>query len=381
MTRRHRLSMAALAGLTALAVAACGGSSSSSTNSSGSTGSSAGTGTASVPATPSVKLGPKAHAETIGWLDAQVSAPIQTRYYDIARAAAKDLGWKIDFQNVDGNVAAASTDMAGLLADHVKAIITSAIEPSWVTQQLAAAKKAGVPVIQVGGSDGPNPAEYKDNYAGVYTENETGLAAPLAKTMSSALSGGGEWGAVLTPLEFDSSARFAAVKSALAKNPKIQLVATQNVSLTDRVATAAADIKSMLEAHPDIKAIFGGLDFVTLAASEALKETNLAGKVKVYSFYVEPGNKTLMQANPPTLTAVSDGNQAQSVLVGINQLVNKLLLDKQIKFSADPLTPSFYKTYTGADYGGVVGDEGPVSFTKLLAPYVAHWKSEHVLAK
>jgi ABC-type sugar transport system substrate-binding protein len=372
MTRRRHLTAAALAGLSALALAACGSSSSSS---------STGTSTAAAQASSSVKLGPKGAPETIGWLDAQVSAPIQTRYYTLAQQAASALGWKIDFQNMDGNVPAAATDMAGLLANHVKAIITSAIEPSWITQQLAAAKKAGVPVIQVGGSDGPDPAQYKGAYAGVYTENETQLAAPLATTMASQLAGGGQWGAVLTPLEYDSAARFAEVKSALEKNPKIQLVATDNVSLTDRVATAAADIKSMVEAHPNIKAIFGGLDFVTLAASEALRETNLAGKVKVYSFYVEPGNKSLMQANPPTLNAVSDGNQAQSVLVGINQIVNQLLLKKQIQFSAAPLTPYFYKVYTGADYGGVVGDEGPQPFNTMLAPYLAQWKSEGVLAK
>lgn len=327
------------------------------------------------------KLGRKGHAETIGWLDAQVSAPIQTRYYDLAQMAAKDLGWKIDFQNIDGNVANASTDMAGLLADHVKAIITSAIEPSWITQQLAAAKKQGVPVIQVGGADGPRPQQYASEYAGVYTENETALAVPLANEIAATLKGGGQWGAVLTPLEFDSSARFAAVKAALSKKHGVQLVATDNVSLTDRVPTAAADIKSMLEAHPNIKVIFGGLDFVTLAASEALRETNLAGKVKVYSFYAEPGNKTLMQGSPATLTAVSDGNQAQSVLVGFDQLVDKLLLHKAMKFSATPLKPSFYKIYGASQMNRIDGDQGPVPYKQLIAPYLAHWKTEGVLAK
>jgi len=381
MTRRRRLIAPALAGLTAVALAACGSSSSGSASASGS---GSGTSVSAAAKTPAggaapVKLGPKGHAETIGWLDAQVSAPIQTRYYTLAQQAAHDLGWTIDFQNMDGNVAAASTDMAGLLANHVKAIITSAIEPSWITQQLAAAKAQGVPVIQVGGADGADINSYKPSYAGVYTENETALAQPLAQQMAGTLAHGGQWGAILTPLEYDSSARFAAVKSALASNGSAKLVATDNVSLTDRVATAASDIKSMLEANPNITALFGGLDFVTLAASEALQETHLAGKVKVYSFYTEPGNKSLMQNSPPTLTSVSDGNQAETSLVGIDQLVNQLLLKKPIKFTAAPLDPYFYKTYDAADMNAIQGDEGPVPFAKLLAPYLARWKSEGVL--
>ena len=376
MTRRGRLIALTLAGLTALVIAACGSSSSSSGSASSGSSAPSTSGTSTDP----VQLGPKGHKETIGWLDAQVSAPIQTRYYDLAQEAAHDLGWSIDFQNMDGDVAAASTDMAGLLANHVKAIITSAIEPSWITQQLAAAKAQGVPVIQVGGADGPDPSSYKPSYAGVYTENETALAQPLAKQLAAALAHGGQWGAVLTPLEFDSSARFAAVKAALASTPSAKLVATDNVSLTDRVATAAADIKSMLEANPNITALFGGLDFVTLAASEALDQTHLAGKVKVYSFYAEPGNKSLLQGSPPTLTSVSDGNQAETSLVGIDQLVNKLLLNKPIQFSAPPLEPYFYQTYDGADMNNIQGDEGPVPFAKLLAPYLARWKSEGVLA-
>lgn len=327
------------------------------------------------------KVGPKDHAETIGWLDAQVSAPIQTRYYDLAKAAAAKLGWTIDFQNMNGTIAAAATDMSGLLANHVKAILTSAIEPSWITQQLAAAKAQGVPVIQIGGADGPSPNSYKNAYAGVYTENETALAKPLAKQMGAAFAHGGQWGAVLTPLEFDSTARFNEVKSVLDKKPNVKLVATDNVSLTDRVSTAASDIEAMLEAHPNIKAIFGALDFVTLAASEALQATHLVGKVKVYSFYTEPGNKTLMESSPPTLTSVSDGNQAQSVLVGINQLVDKLLLKKAIQFSAPPLRPYFYKTYGAAAMKTIHGDQGPVPFTSMLSPYLSLWQREGVLSK
>lgn len=328
-----------------------------------------------------LKAGPKDRSETIGWLDAQVSAPIQTRYYHLAEKAAKDLGWTIDFQNINGTIAAASTDMAGLLADHVKAILTSAIEPSWITQQLAAAKAQGVPVLQIGGADGGNPSQYKSSYAGVYTENETKLAKPLGKEMHAALSHGGQWGAVLTPLIYDSTARFNEVKSMLGKAANTTLVATANVSLTDRVSTAASDIESMLEAHPNIKAIFGGLDFVTLAASEALKATHLVGKVKVYSFYTEPGNKTLMVSKPPTLTSVSDGNQAETVLVGIDQLVNNLLFKKKIHFKAKPLEPYFYKTYNAAAMKKIHNDQGPVPFKKLIAPYLSLWQHEGVLSK
>lgn len=392
MTLRRRFMASASAGLVVLAVAACGGSSANSSSgsaasgsassaASGSASSAASSGSAAAGGSGSVKLGPKGHAETIGWLDAQVSAPIQTRYYKLAQEAAKDLGWTIDFQNLDGNVAAASTDMAGLLANHVKAIITSAIEPAWITQQLAAAKAQGVPVIQVGGADGPDPNSYKASYAGVYVENEAALAQPLGKQIAAALSHGGQWGAVLTPLIYDSAARFAAVKAALAGDAGVKLVATDNVSLTDRVATAASDIKSMLEANPNITAIFGGLDFVTLAASEALQETHLAGKVKVYSFYTEPGNKSLMEGSSPTLTSVSDGNQAETSLVGMDQLVNKLLLGKAIQFNAAPLEPYFYKTYDAAQMNGIQGDQGPVPFSQLIAPYLARWRSEGVLAK
>lgn len=380
--RRRGLVGPALAVLAIVVLAACGGSNASS-GTSGSAGSAAASGgsTAAAQAASGVKTGPKDHQVTIGWLDVQVSAPIQDRFYLIAQQAAADLGWKIDFQNMDGNIAAGETEMAGLLANHVQAIFTNDVEPSWITQELAAAKAQGVPVFQVGAANGPDASAYKGQYAGVYVEDETALAASLGQAMNAQLAQGGQWGAVLVPIGYDADARFAAVKSSLAGNSKVKLVATANVTLTDRVSQAAAAIKSMLEANPNITALFGPLDFAALSAGEALQETHLAGKVKVYSFYLEQANLQLMKASPATLTAVADSNIAEDVLVGFDQAVNKLLLGKPIQFTASPLIPYFYKTYTLANLPTVIGDQGPVPFNTLIAPYLARWQNEGVLAQ
>lgn len=326
-------------------------------------------------------MGPKDHQVTIGWLDVQESEPIQARYYELAQEAIKDLGWKIDFQDMNGNEAAAATDMAGMLANHVSAILTSNVDPAWLTQQLAEAKQQGVPVLQIGAPNGPNANAYKGTYAGVYVENEQSLARSLGEAMSAGLAKGGQWGAILTPIGYTADARFASVKAALAANPNVKLEATENVTLSDRVSQAATAIQSMLEANPNISAIFGSLSFAAISAGEALNAMHLAGKVKVYTFYASQPNIQLMETPPHELSAVTDTNVDEDVLVGIDQLVDHFLLGKPIQFTAAPLIPYFYKTYTLANLPHIVGNQGPVPFSTLMAPYVARWVSEGVLTK
>lgn len=388
--RRGLIAPAVAVSAVLVAVAACSSSSAPASSSSAaassappsSSAAAAGSSSGDAAADPGWKPGAKDKQITVGWLDIQSSAPIQQRYYLMAQKAAADLGWKIDFQDMDGNIAAGNTDMNGLLANHVSAIFTNDVDPSWIAQALKTANAQGVPVFQVGAANGPDANAYKANYAGVYVEDEAALANSLGQAMGTELGKtGGQWGAVLVPIGYDADARFSAVKSALADDSNVSLVATANVTLTDRVAQAAAAIKSMLEAHPNITMLFGPLDFAALSAGEALQETHLAGKVQVYSFYLEQANLQLMKSSPQELTAVADSNIAEDVLVGFDQAVNKLLLGKPIQFTAAPLTPYFYKTYTVSTLPDVIGDQGPVPFTQLTAPYLAKWQSEGVLTK
>lgn len=77
---------------------------------------------------------------------------------DGVQAAAKVLGWSTKVYDGGGSAATENADILNMISSGDSAILYTSINPATIQQGLAAAKKAGIPVIaSSSGSDTPNP--------------------------------------------------------------------------------------------------------------------------------------------------------------------------------------------------------------------------------
>src|SRR5205823_7516615 len=102
--------------------------------------------------------------------------PVQQRFRRVFEAAAKRVGWKVDFVDARGNPAQALRAMQNFINDGVDAIVASSVETAYVKTALDDARRKGIPTIAVGAIIGGNTSAW----SAVYVESEAGLSQALA---------------------------------------------------------------------------------------------------------------------------------------------------------------------------------------------------------
>src|SRR5437899_238242 len=98
----------------------------------------------SAPAAPAKVQLPK---KTIGIMGPVDAAEIIKLADDATQQAARALGWNTVRLDPGGDPAKMAADMTSLVNQHVDAIVLTTMEPATIAAGLAAAHKAGIPVI------------------------------------------------------------------------------------------------------------------------------------------------------------------------------------------------------------------------------------------
>jgi len=157
------------------------------------------------------------------------------------------------------------------------------------------ARRFGIPVV----TDGINVSTEVD--ASVIADNKQGgelAGAYVAK----ALTDGGSVAMLQGPPGRDIiTMRHDGFRAGLAANPKASVVAAQNADL-DR-AKGQSTTENILEAHQDLKALWGASDTMALGALEALKSRGLQGKVLLGGF----------DGTPDAFQAIADGEMSFTI--------------------------------------------------------------------
>lgn len=257
--------------------------------------------------------------------------------------AAKKLGVKAQFLGPDNDDAAAQVAIfESVLAKKPAGIAVSPNDPASVTGIVAQARKAGIPVIAW---DGPVPNSEVQGYIG--TDNVTAgerQAGALVKAM-------GEEGKVAVVIGSLSAPnlkqRLDGLKKGLAKYPGIKIVATEESG--ESVADAQGKAETLLQAHPDLKAMagIGGSDLPGIVG--ALKSGSQCGKIKAVGFDVVPqgiqGMKdkcvdALIAQKPFGMTA-----EALKILTGLNKNQSKLKPGFNVDTGVEVVTPQNLDAY------------------------------------
>jgi ABC-type sugar transport system substrate-binding protein len=262
--------------------------------------------------------------------------------------AAKKLGVTAKFLGPDEDDAAAQVAIFdSILATKPAGIAVSPNDPASVLDDIAKAKAAGIPVIAW---DGPVPDSEVLGYIG--TDN-VAAGEQAGEALAKAVDEKGEVAVVIGSLSaVNLNQRLEGVKKALAKYPKVKLVATEVSG--ESIATAQSASETILQAHPSLAGFvgIGGSDLPGIAG--ALKSADKCGAVNAIGFDVVPqgveGMKggcvdALIAQKPFGMTA-----QALQILVDFHDDASKLDKNFNVDTGVDTVTPDSLEDFLKSDH-------------------------------
>jgi ribose transport system substrate-binding protein len=238
-------------------------------------------------AAPLVKECGKNGQYVIGFSQANNAEPYRQHVNDELTAAAKKVPqFTLQIADGAGNVNTQTSQMDNFITQKVDLILISPFEASPLTPVVARAVKAGIPVIELDRKTVGDPG--KDYTAFIGGDNFK-IAEEAGKYVAGKLLPDGGEVAVLEGLPSSTPAveRLNGFKSGVKGNNKIEVVAEQAADwLPDKAQTAFA---AMLQAHPNIKAVYASNDMMAAGARLAAKGAGKDGQIKILGTDGLPG--------------------------------------------------------------------------------------------
>lgn len=310
------LKTAGLASLAALTLVAAACSSSSSTSTSTANASASASSTASsvalsqsstVAVTDAAKkvaasrpTGVKLPKETIGLVNVLYESETAQRIQAGFVAAAKMLGWTVDAVDAGGDPTKSAADMASFINQKVNAIIDLSNATESISAQLAQARKAGIPVVNIGGLQDSNP-----NLLAQYVNNDAAMAQELAAYMLTKLPAKATVAMDEAPILKSERVRDSITSAAL--NTKGATLVTHDVNLANLVSDVQTATNAQIEANPNLSAIWTDIDSEVPVIAQVLKTRGLCGKIQVYGFYDDQPSLQYMRENCVTALVTEPG--------------------------------------------------------------------------
>lgn len=199
----------------------------------------------------------------------------------LAESAAenlKKLGYESKIFDSQNNPAIESDNFENLIASGYKAILFNPTDADGSVSNILKAKAAGVPVFcmdrEVNSNEAATSQILSDNYSGCIA-----IGVEFVK----ALKEKGTYVEILG-LAGDNNtyARSKGFHTVVDKFPGLKMLAQQNGDFDRNKAMEV--MESMLQANPNIQAVFCGNDAMALGAFQALQSAGKADKVKVFGF-------------------------------------------------------------------------------------------------
>lgn len=270
----------------AVGLAACGGSSSSSS----ATPASAASGTSSTSASAAAGSGGKHF--TIAYVPGATGVAFYDTLLQGMKTEAAQLNMSVIYQGAaDFSPSAQTPVVNGVCTRHPDLLVVSPTDPVAMAPALQTCRNEGVPVITVdttlSNSTGLTSAITTDNAQG-------GKLA--ADYVGKKLGGKGTVAVLsLSPTATTQVARVAAFTAELkAAYPGITVLPTQYTA--QAVTSSESIVRSLLLAHPGIKAVFGAAEPNAEGAASALAATGQTGKVVIAGFDAGPTEVSLLKA-------------------------------------------------------------------------------------
>jgi ABC-type sugar transport system substrate-binding protein len=219
-------------------------------------------------------------------------------------AEEADLGWTIVDTDTMGSVPTAQSTLTAFITRKVDGIIMIGIGASQVEPQLARAKAAKIPTVgsytfaPLGSSIGNDyglPPDGDASLVGNYLIADQLQRRPKGKIK-------------IAMLDFVADviqARRFAFKGLIAQNDRFEIVAEQNnISLTNTASESSAAARAILQAHPDLAAIWCNYPPIALPAASGVAQSGKRD-VQVYGHIANTAGVEALRGNSTPLVATS----------------------------------------------------------------------------
>ncbi len=249
--------------------------------------------------------------KTIGVWQSQGDGDGEKQTLAAIQEAADAVGWTTVVTDSAGDPQAMASTMQSLITQKVDAILTNYVATGLIAPQLKAAKDAGIPVIAVGYAGTPS-----DDFAGEYFPDQGEQTTMLLERMGEDLPEGGTVAPLAVAGYFGIDAEVDTLNE---EGPTYDFEPLEriDVPVTDIFGGTTSAAVDMLNANPDLAALFTALDIGVQSTVPALTQTGR--DVPIYGFGAIPGSLSFVRQGGVTLVT-SDG--AKSGFVAIDALLD-----------------------------------------------------------
>ncbi|WPU94083.1 D-ribose ABC transporter substrate-binding protein [Mucilaginibacter sabulilitoris] len=195
-----------------------------------------------------------------------------------AAAQAKTLGYESKIFDSQNNTALETDHFENAIASGYSAILFNPTDANGSVVNVLKAKKAGVPVFcmdrEVNTADGATSQILSDSYSG---------SVSIGKYFVQSMHKKGKYVELLGLVADNNTwSRSKGFHSLVDYYPGLKMVAQQSADFDRNKAMEV--MESILQAHPDIDAVFCGNDAMAMGAYQALVAAGKANRVKVFGF-------------------------------------------------------------------------------------------------
>jgi len=195
-----------------------------------------------------------------------------------AAEKAKALGYDAKIFDSQNNTALESDHFENIIVAGFEAILFNSTDADGSVANVLKAKAAGVPVFCMDREINSNTAATSQ----ILSDSYSGSVA-IAKYFTQQLNKKGNYVEILGIVGDNNTwARSKGFHSVVDNYPELKMVAQQSADFDRNKAMEV--MESILQAHPDIDAVFCGNDGMAMGAYQALVSSGKADKVKVFGF-------------------------------------------------------------------------------------------------
>jgi ribose transport system substrate-binding protein len=219
------------------------------------------------------------YGKKLAFLPMTLGAPLMDTWEYVIRTEAERAQMHYTVKDPAWNSTALAQAFEGAIADKPDVIVVQNPNVQLLVKQIKQAQAAGIYVIQLSMMSNT----LSDGYVGGdWIDQAEATGREIVKDCG---ANSGKSGKVVILQGELTAAQNVYMTNGLmkefAKDPHIQVVSSQ---ATNWDATKAYDITTaVLQQHPDVCAIFGPYDIMTIGGAQAVKKAGLTGKVLVYS--------------------------------------------------------------------------------------------------
>ncbi len=288
---------------------------------------------------------------TIGFSQATQQSPFYVALTDAAEQTAEDSGNELFFADANGDVTKQNNDVQDLITRGIDVLVINPVDPKGIAPSLAAADAAGIQVVTVDRpvESGATSFVGRDNKAMGEIVGEAAVQA-LGPEGGKIIEIQGDAGGAVARDRHDG---FAA---AVDGQPNITVI---EGPYSDYIrSNAVTAMQDLLQAHPDLSAVYAQNDDMALGALQVLDENNRTD-VKVF------GVDGLMEA----VRAIADGDQYIATALNDPNAEGKLAIETAVQVARGESVPEFIDAGTAlVDKSNAAELVGDTTFAQAQQP-------------